>query len=145
VFGDGPVHILPYDPKWHELFAILYFLSKIIMHVPEPNQKRGSPVPVHITLYWSAALTKTNRENKIVKYNIVAYTIDSFISYFCSQTIYIETKKLTTITKHLTTIEKSKYLYVVVVDNHTSVKYNHVHHITSTTMKMVGCNVYWHM
>jgi hypothetical protein len=29
-FGDGPVHILPYDPKWHELFAILYFLSKII-------------------------------------------------------------------------------------------------------------------
>ena len=33
-FGDGPVHILPYDPKWHELFAILYFLSKIIMQVP---------------------------------------------------------------------------------------------------------------
>jgi hypothetical protein len=30
-FGDGPVHILPYDPK---LFAILYFLSKIIMQVP---------------------------------------------------------------------------------------------------------------
>ena len=29
----GPVHILPYDPKWHELFAILYFLSKI-MQVP---------------------------------------------------------------------------------------------------------------
>jgi hypothetical protein len=32
-FGDGSVHILPYDPKWHELFAILYFLSKI-MQVP---------------------------------------------------------------------------------------------------------------
>ena len=32
-FGDGPVHILPYDQKWHELFAILYFLSKI-MQVP---------------------------------------------------------------------------------------------------------------
>ena len=29
----GPVYILPYDPKWHELFAILYFLSKI-MQVP---------------------------------------------------------------------------------------------------------------
>jgi hypothetical protein len=28
------VHILPYDPKWHELFAILYFLSKI-MQVPD--------------------------------------------------------------------------------------------------------------
>ena len=33
-FGDGPVHILQYDPKRHELFAILYFLSKIIMQVP---------------------------------------------------------------------------------------------------------------
>jgi hypothetical protein len=32
-FGDGPVHILPYDPKLHELFAILYLLSKI-MQVP---------------------------------------------------------------------------------------------------------------
>jgi hypothetical protein len=28
-----PVHILPSDPKWHELFAISYFLSKIIMQV----------------------------------------------------------------------------------------------------------------
>jgi hypothetical protein len=31
--GDRPVHILPYDPKLHELFVILYFLSKIIMQV----------------------------------------------------------------------------------------------------------------
>ena len=31
--GDEPVHILPYDQKRHELFAILYFLSKI-MQVP---------------------------------------------------------------------------------------------------------------
>jgi hypothetical protein len=22
IFGDGPVHILPYDPQCHELFAI---------------------------------------------------------------------------------------------------------------------------
>jgi hypothetical protein len=29
-FGDVPDHILPYDPKWHELFAILYFSSKIM-------------------------------------------------------------------------------------------------------------------
>ena len=43
----------------------------------------------------------------------VAYTIHSFVPYFYLQTIYIETKKLTTITKHLTTIEKSKYFYVV--------------------------------
>ena len=103
---------------------------------------QSSPGPYNVIL--PAALSKTNRENKNVKYDIVAYTIDSFVSYFCLQTIYIETKKLTTITKLLTTIEKSKYLYVVVVDNLTSVKYICVHHITSTTMKMVGCNVYWH-
>ena len=24
-FGDGPVHILPYDPQCHELFAIYIF------------------------------------------------------------------------------------------------------------------------
>jgi hypothetical protein len=26
--GDRPVHILPYDPKLHELFVILYFYLK---------------------------------------------------------------------------------------------------------------------
>ena len=30
-------------------------------------------VPVHITLYGPAALTKTNRQNKNVKYNIGVY------------------------------------------------------------------------
>jgi hypothetical protein len=39
----------------------------------EPNRKRGCPVPVHITLYGPAALTKTNRANKNVKYNIRKY------------------------------------------------------------------------
>ena len=74
-FGDGLVHTLPYNPKWHELFAILYFLSKIIMQIPfrKSNRKRGSLVPVHKTLYWSAALTKTNRKNKNVKYSIEFY------------------------------------------------------------------------
>jgi hypothetical protein len=43
------------------------------LYVPESNRKRGSPVPVHITLYWPAALKKTNRENKNVKYNISIY------------------------------------------------------------------------
>ena len=33
-------HILPYDPKWHELFAILYFLSKI-MQVPSGPYTTG--------------------------------------------------------------------------------------------------------
>ena len=27
-FGDGPVHILPYDPQCHELFAIYYDILK---------------------------------------------------------------------------------------------------------------------
>ena len=27
-FGDGPVHILPYDPQCHELLAKLYFYLK---------------------------------------------------------------------------------------------------------------------
>ena len=49
------------------------FYLKYAGTVPEPNRKRGSPVPVHITLYWPAALTKTNRENKNVKYNIGIY------------------------------------------------------------------------
>jgi hypothetical protein len=45
-------------------------------------QKRGNPVPVHITLYWPAALTKTNRENKNVKYNIwIYYTLRLYYPY----------------------------------------------------------------
>ena len=28
-FGDGPVHILPYDPQCHELFAINVLFSEI--------------------------------------------------------------------------------------------------------------------
>jgi hypothetical protein len=43
-FGDVPVHILPYDPKWHELFAKLYFLSKIIMQTSEAS--------VNIIFFW---------------------------------------------------------------------------------------------
>jgi hypothetical protein len=34
----------PYDPKYHELFAILYFLSKIIMQVPFRNQIENEAV-----------------------------------------------------------------------------------------------------
>ena len=40
----GPVHILPYDPQCHELFAILYFLSKIIMQVPFRNRIENEAV-----------------------------------------------------------------------------------------------------
>jgi hypothetical protein len=60
-FGDGPVHILPYDPKWHELFAILYFLSKI-MQVPGRSIYENSEWPevswticyiVHVCIQYS--------------------------------------------------------------------------------------------
>ena len=44
LFGDGPVHILPYDPKWHELFVLLYFLSKIIMQGPFRNRIENEAV-----------------------------------------------------------------------------------------------------
>ena len=44
------------------------------------NRKRDSSVPVHITLYWPAALTKTNRENKNVKYNIADYLYIYFLN-----------------------------------------------------------------
>ena len=96
-FGDGSVYILPYDPKWHELFAILYFLSKIIIQVP-----------VHITLYWPAALTKTNRENKNVKYNIYIYENDH--SPPVSQ--------LTRITRHISNMELTqKYKFLLHCEN----------------------------
>jgi hypothetical protein len=28
-FGDGPVHILPYNPQCHELFAIYFMQRKV--------------------------------------------------------------------------------------------------------------------
>ena len=43
-FGDGPGHILPYDPQCHELFAKLYFLSKIIMQVTLRNRIENEAV-----------------------------------------------------------------------------------------------------
>ena len=55
---------------WTICYVILFIYNNNAGTVPEPNRKRISPVPVHITLYWPAALTKTNRENINVKYNI---------------------------------------------------------------------------
>jgi hypothetical protein len=43
------------------------------MQVPFRNQIENEAVQVHITLYWPTALTKTNRENKNIKYNIIVY------------------------------------------------------------------------
>ena len=40
-FGDGPVHILPYDPQCHELFAIyddfLYSETNLTEHEKKPE------------------------------------------------------------------------------------------------------------
>jgi hypothetical protein len=59
----------PYDPKWHELFAILCVSSKIIMQIPLRNWIKNEAVQSR--LYWPDALTRTNRENKNVKCNIL--------------------------------------------------------------------------
>ena len=49
--SDRPVHKLPFDPKCHELFVIVYLKPKIVI--------------------WIGSLTKTNRENINVKYYIL--------------------------------------------------------------------------
>jgi hypothetical protein len=79
IFRDGPVHILPYNPKWHELFAILNFLSKI-MQVPGWSIYENSD-RLH-------ALTKTNRENKNVKCNIEIYLYLSQTRTWISNVIF---------------------------------------------------------
>ena len=67
------------EKKYILLFSLEGTICYIILRVKKQAQlspeiktrKRGSPLPVHITLYGPAALTKTNRENKNVKYNII--------------------------------------------------------------------------
>ena len=94
--GDRPVHELPFGPKYHELFVILYSLhanlssmtcfcyciSKTKTSSDKIRKKTlywSGPVhilkywPVNIRKYWPAALTKTNREDKNVNYNIIKY------------------------------------------------------------------------
>ena len=41
-FGDGPVHILPYDPQYHELFAIYQIRHNIRKREDVPNALIGS-------------------------------------------------------------------------------------------------------
>jgi hypothetical protein len=69
----GPYTAIWPEVTWSICYIILFISNNNAGTVLEPNRKRGSPVPVHITLYWPAALTKTNRENKNVKYNIYKY------------------------------------------------------------------------
>ena len=45
-FGDGPVHILPYDPQCHELFAIYIFLCIMLGRgICEKYQSRDEKFP----------------------------------------------------------------------------------------------------
>ena len=86
--GDRPVHKLPFGPKCHELFVILYSIhanlsDDMFFFIVYLRQRTSSDKirkktlywsgPVNILKYWPAALTKTNRENKNVKYNILPY------------------------------------------------------------------------
>ena len=84
--GDSPVHKLQFDPKCHELFAILYsilanlsdgmFFCYCISKTknefgqnPEENIILTGPGQYAVIL--TGSLTKTNRENINVKHNII--------------------------------------------------------------------------
>jgi hypothetical protein len=95
--GDRPVHKLPFGPKCHELFVILYKctqymqirLGRHVFVIVYLRQKTNSDKirkktlywsgPVNILKYWPTALTNTNRENKTVKYNITVYDMSIYI------------------------------------------------------------------
>ena len=83
--GDRPVHKLPFGPKCHELFAILYsilanlsdnmFFYYCISKAKNEfgqNQKENIILtgPGQYTVILTGSLAKTNRENINVKYNI---------------------------------------------------------------------------
>ena len=89
--GDRPVHKLPFGPKCHELFVILNSIHAnlsddmffVIVYLRQKNEFGQNPEE-NIILIWpgqytkilTAALTKTNRANKNVKYNIfICYTL----------------------------------------------------------------------
>ena len=59
--------------RWH-VFVIVYLRHKKSSDKIWKKTLYWS-APVHILKYWPAALTKTNMENKNVKYNISVYTI----------------------------------------------------------------------
>ena len=87
--GERPVHKLPFGPKCHELFVILYSILAnlsddmffvVIVYLrpkngfgqnPEDNIILTGPGQYTVTL--TGSLTKTNRENINVKYNILRY------------------------------------------------------------------------
>jgi hypothetical protein len=93
--GDRPVHLLPFGSKCHALFAILYSIhtnlsDDMFFFIVYLRQKTSSDKirnktlywsgPVNIVNYWRTALTKTNRENKNVMYNIIQ--LQTFVEFY---------------------------------------------------------------
>jgi hypothetical protein len=59
--GDRPIHKLPFGPKCHERFVIVYSMLANLS---------DDMFFVIVYLRYTGSLTKTNRDNIIVKYNI---------------------------------------------------------------------------
>jgi hypothetical protein len=80
--GDRPFHKLPFGPKCHELFVILssnqsddiFFAIDVYLKPKTSSEKYLEENiwtgPGLCTVIWTGSLTKTNRENINVKYNI---------------------------------------------------------------------------
>ena len=86
--GDRPVHKLPFGPKCHELFVILYLILANLSDdlffcycISKTNNEFGQNPeeniiltgPGQYTKILTGSLTKTNRDNIIVKHNISNY------------------------------------------------------------------------
>ena len=54
-FDEGPVHILPYDPQFHELFAIYFKLSYSVAVFYMSTKIVGVSISLTILLFFSSA------------------------------------------------------------------------------------------
>ena len=77
--GDRPVHKVPFGPKCHELFVILYSILGSLSDdrffcyciFKTKNEFGQNPEEnIILTKILTGSLTKTNKDNIIVKYNI---------------------------------------------------------------------------
>ena len=73
--GDRPVHKLPYGPKCHELFVILYsiLVNLYCYCISKAKNEFGQNPEENIIL--TGSLARTKRENINVNYNINIYYI----------------------------------------------------------------------
>ena len=78
--GDIPVHELPFGPKCHELFVILYSILTnlsddmffVIVCLRQKCELKQNPEE---NIILTGSLAKTNMDNIIVKYNIAQYCL----------------------------------------------------------------------